>query len=204
MNVNDWVIRTELESPITEHALLLLGRDGVTNNPIGSAVFIAAGLAITAKHVIEGFWQLYGTPGVRLEQKGDKTAQFEIVAIQYPGKESNAAIWMTRMVWLCPYSDLALLSLEPVDELSKSYQFAKLPMLSVLPPEKGEKVTAFGYAASSVLGEEGERIKLALNPLTAPGLVTEVYSEYRDRAMLSFPCFEIETHFLGGMSGGPV
>jgi hypothetical protein len=77
-------------------------------------------------------------------------------------------------------------------------------MLRALPPQKGEKVIAFGYAASQVLGEEGREIKLSLNPITAPGLVTEVYPEYRDRGMLSFPCFEIETHYIGGMSGGPI
>jgi hypothetical protein len=204
VNINDWVVRTELESPITEHALLLLGRNGVTNNPIGSAVFIAAGLALTAKHVVAEFWRLYGARDVRLEQKGDKTAHFEIIAIQYPGEQSDAAIWMTRMIWLCPYSDIAAISLAPVDDLSRGYQFAKLPMLSVLPPTKGENVTAFGYAASSVLGEEGTQIKLALNPLSAPGVVTEVYPEYRDRGLLSFPSFQIKTHYIGGMSGGPI
>ena len=61
MNINDWVVFTRLESPLTEDALLLLGRDGITNNPIGSAVFIAPGLALTAKHVVEEFWRLYGT-----------------------------------------------------------------------------------------------------------------------------------------------
>jgi hypothetical protein len=52
--------------------------------------------------------------------------------------------------------------------------------------------------------EIGLQVKFGLNPSTAAGVVTEVYSELRDRALLSFPCFQIETHFIGGMSGGPI
>lgn len=111
---------------------------------------------------------------------------------------------MTRLVWICPHSDIAAISLEPVDELARDFKFRKRPTLSILPPVTGEKVTAFGYAASKVLGEDGERITLSLSPLTSAGVVTHSYPEYRDLGMLSFPCFEIETHYVGGMSGGPI
>ena len=204
MNINDWVITTELANPVTEHALLLLGRDDATIHPLGSAVFVSPGLAITAKHVVEESWRVYGTTDVPMERRGGQTASFEILAIQYPGEKSDAAIWITRGVWACLYSDIAAISLEPADDLAKSYVFERLPVLSVLPPVEGEKVTAFGYASSSVVTLMDDQLSLSLNPLTAPGTVTEVYPEYRDRGMLSFPCFQIKAHFIGGMSGGPI
>ena len=204
MNINDWVIATELANPVTEHALLLLGRDEETIHPLGTAVFVSPGLAITAKHVVEESWRVYGTSDVPMERRGGQTANFEMLAVQYPGEKSDAAIRIARGVWACLYSDIAAISLEPADDLAKSYVFTNLPMLSVLPPVKGEKVTAFGYALSSVVTLADNQLNFSLNPLTAPGTVTEVYPEYRDRGMLSFPCFQIEAHFIGGMSGGPI
>lgn len=204
MNINDWVIRTELENPVTEHALLLLGRDEETIYPLGSAVFVSPGLAITAKHVVEESWRIYGTADVPMERRGGQTANFEILAVQYPGEKSDAAIWIARGVWACLYSDIAAISLEPADDLAKSHVFNNLPVLSVLPPIQGENVTAFGYASSSVATLTDNQLSLSLNPLTAPGIVTEVYPERRDRGMLSFPCFQIKAHFIGGMSGGPI
>ena len=34
--------------------------------------------------------------------------------------------------------------------------------------------------------------------------MTEVYPESRDSVLLPCPSFEIETYFIGGMSGGPI
>jgi hypothetical protein len=84
MESPDWLLNpTELESPITEFAVLLVGRDGVTNHPIGSGVFIAAGLVMTAKHVIVEFWQRMG-PGTLFVGRDEKTANFEILVVHYP------------------------------------------------------------------------------------------------------------------------
>jgi hypothetical protein len=47
-------------------------------------------------------------------------------------------------------------------------------------------------------------VKFGLNPSISEGVVTEVYPQSRDSALLSFPSFEMETHFIGGMSGGPI
>jgi hypothetical protein len=175
MNINDWVIRTELAHPVAEHALLLLGRDEETVHPLGTAVFVSSGLAITAKHVIEESWRMYGLSDVRMDRRGGQTARYEILVVQYPGTKSDAAIWIVRGAWASPYSDLAAISLEPTDDLSRSYVFTKIPTLSVLPPDKGEIITAFGYASSSVITLEGNQLNLSLDPRTAFGTVTEVY-----------------------------
>jgi hypothetical protein len=204
MNIKDWVISTKLEHPVTEHALLLLARDEETIFPLGTAVFVSPGLAITAKHVLGESWRVYGLSDVPFEYRGGPTIQYEILAVQYPENKSDAAIWIMRGAWASLYSDIAAISLAPANELAESYVFTGKPTLSVLPPAQGENVTAFGYASSSVITFVDNQPNLSLNPLTAPGTVTEVYPERRDRGMLSFPSFQVEALFKGGMSGGPI
>lgn len=204
MDIKDWVSSTRLEHPVTEHALLLLARDEETIYPLGTAVFVSPGLAITAKHVLGESWRVYGLSDVPFEKRGGPTAQYEILAVQYPGDKADAAVWITRGAWASLYSDIAAISLEPASDLAGSYVFTDIPTLSVLPPALGEKVTAFGYASSSVIAFADNKPILSLNPLTASGTVTGVYPERRDRGMLSFPCFQVEALFKGGMSGGPI
>jgi hypothetical protein len=160
---------------------------------------------MTVKHVIQGYWDIYGNPNdVPMERFGKKMAPFEMFAVQVPRNSTVPAMWATRKLSVCPYSDLALVSVEPVDELAKAQQSVRAPIMSILPPAKGDKIAAFGYASTSTLSEQGQQVKFGLNPITSPGVVTEVYPESRDSALLSFPCFEMKTHFIGGMSGGPI
>ena len=76
--------------------------------------------------------------------------------------------------------------------------------MDILPPPKGEKITAFGYASTLVVDEIGQKVKFELNPSISTGIVTEVFPEKRDTCQLPFPSYEIQGHFIGGMSGGPV
>lgn len=87
MNINDWVIRTELTGLVTEYALLLLARDEDTIHTLGTGVFVSPGLALTAKHVIEESWRMYGLSDVRMERRGGQTADYEILAVQYPRQQ---------------------------------------------------------------------------------------------------------------------
>ena len=49
-----------------------------------------------------------------MEQFGKKMAPFEMFAVQAPGNSAVPAMWAARKVSICPYSDLALISVEPV------------------------------------------------------------------------------------------
>lgn len=205
MDINEWVERTPLSSPIAGVAVLLVGRDRVSpTRAIGSGVFVADRLIMTVKHVIKGYWDLYGNPSVILERLGKKMGKFEVFAVQAPGDSAATALWAARTVSLCPYSDLALISVVPVDELAKAQKVVRVPIMSILPPVKGEKIAAFGYASTQTVKEEAEQVAFGLNPRTSQGLVTDVFPEARDSASLSFPSFEMQTHFIGGMSGGPI
>jgi hypothetical protein len=47
-------------------------------------------------------------------------------------------------------------------------------------------------------------VSFQLQPRIARGTVTDVYPVSRDSVLLPFPSFEVETAFIGGMSGGPI
>lgn len=107
MDINDWVKRTDLSSPITGLAVLLVGRDGVLpTKAIGSGVFVADRLIMTVKHVVQGYWDIYGNPNVVPERQGKKMADFSMFAVQAPGDSAEPALWAARKLSLCPYSDL--------------------------------------------------------------------------------------------------
>ncbi len=98
------------------------GGDGVLpTKAIGSGVFIADRLIMTARHVVQGYWDAYNNPRVRMDQPGKKMADFEMFAVQALGNSSKTALWAASKVAVCPYSDLALISAVPVDDLAKAH-----------------------------------------------------------------------------------
>jgi S1-C subfamily serine protease len=194
---------TQLDSPITEHALLLVGGDGAATYALGSAVFIAPELAMTARHVVQEFWKRLG-PGTRFQGERPLDARFSVFAVQYPQASSEPALWRATFVWGARYTDIAFLSVTPANNLAEGYTWGSQLKLNLLPPTVGEQVVGFGHAASTVEMVEPTRMRLALNPSTTGGVVTAVFPEYRERGMLTFPCFEISAYSIGGMSGGPL
>jgi hypothetical protein len=159
---------------------------------------------MTTRHVVQGYWDAYNNPKVKMNQPGKKMADFEMFAVQAPGNTAEPALWAASKVSVCPYSDLALISVVPVDDLAKAQPPLAPLHLNILPPTKGERIAAFGYASTSVVAETGQQVRCQLNPSTSMGTVTEVFPEKRDSSLLSFPSYEVEAHFIGGMSGGPI
>ena len=131
----------------------------IARKAMRSGVFVSTGLIMTARHVVEGFWDYYGDPKVDLHTEGTKKADFSMYAVQFPGNGTAPALWATKNVASCPYSDLAVISVVPVNDLAKSYPFPLMPHMDILPPAVGEEVAAFGYADTSVLSEDGDTVK---------------------------------------------
>jgi hypothetical protein len=205
MNIDEWVKKTDLLNPITRRAVLLVGRDGVSPTKAdGSGVFVADRLIMTARHVVQWYWDSYNNPRVRMDRPGKKMADFEMFAVQAQGNNVEPALWAASKLSVCPYSDLALISVVPVNEPAKAQSPLAPLRLSILPPIKGEKIAAFGFASTCVAAESGQQVKFDLNPSTSMGTVTDVFPEKRDSSLLSFPSFQVEAHFIGGMSGGPI
>ena len=121
MNIGEWVKKTDLSSPIARRAALLVGRDGVSPTKAdGSGVFVGDRLIMTARNVVQWYWDSYDNSRVRMDRPGKKIADFEMFAVQAQGNNVEPALWAASKLSACPYSDLALISVVPVNELAKA------------------------------------------------------------------------------------
>jgi V8-like Glu-specific endopeptidase len=196
---------TDLEDAIADLCLILIGDDGLKLLALGTAVRIAPGLALTAKHVI---WSAWTNLQSSVLPSGSKPVQlsFQIYAINFSGESANPAFWTIERVWGPPLSDLAILQVRPVSEdMDQKYANAGL-RINALPPKVGDSVAAFGYPSSSIeaFTREPLSITFRVHALTTSGPVLQVFDNRRERGMLNFPCFEINARFEPGMSGGGV
>jgi V8-like Glu-specific endopeptidase len=194
---------TGLASGITEFALAILARRGNNFSPSGTAVAIAPNLAMTAKHVVEGHWRYFeDSPLVNRESKGS----FSVQCFQVLEQGASGALWVATRFWLSPHTDIAYLGLRPASKTAQAHRWRGLRM-NLLPPRIGERVSAFGYAASEVsFKQRGEVDELLWkdSPSTSIGEVIEIHPAFRDTGSLKFPCFRVNARFDPGMSGGPV
>lgn len=193
----------------------------------GSGVFISPGLGLTAKHVMTDIMKLHhGRPknlelipiSVQLQQVPTLDCE-EFRVTQMPS-------WRLREFIECPYSDLALLDVEPLntaaEELAASRYRDSLFSMRLLPPHADERAMAFGFPGIDWdFDEEAKRMDVKSGITMAEGRVTEVFDEWRvepqppppsillpptssDHALTDFPCFEMTTPVEEGMSGGPI
>jgi S1-C subfamily serine protease len=197
----------DLNQVITQYAVLLIGDDGEDElKAWGTAFFVAPGFAITAKHVITGFWEAIEEKP-KLETDIPIKTNFTVLALQDTGDGTLSAAWLVKNAWCSKFTDIAFLDLQPANEEASNYQWRGRLQLSMLPPGIGERIFAFGYPTSGAVAVTRSpylKVNWGLNPSTTVGEVIEIYEEYRDRVMLNFPCFQINARFDGGMSGGPV
>jgi len=73
-------------------------------------------------------------------------------------------------------------------------------------PAVGTKIVALGYYNMRGTIRDGDPavIEYAQHTARSKGVIQEVYPEFRDRGMLSFPCFLTDARFDSGMSGSPI
>lgn len=198
---------SDLDTAVTEFAVVLVGDDGTTMRASGSGVLIGRCLAVTAKHVIEDLWRNLSGNSRAFAGTQPLTADFRILALQFLSSRDDLAVWTVESVWGSGHSDLAILALAPLSLNALSYEFPRQLALRVSAPPEGSIVAAFGFSGSlveAVSREPNLRLTWGLNPATTQGPVLNVFEVRRGRSLLNFPCFEINARFEGGMSGGPV
>ena len=169
----------------------------------GTAVSIATGLLATARHVVEDHWRRFEG---RYLGDGHSEGSFTLKALQVGTKEHDPALWVVRRIWLSPCTDVAFLGLAPSSGEARTRKWINMAM-SLEPPAIGTRVCAFGYRESTakvVRRGNDTLVECRDAPTTSVGEVVQVFKDRRDRSMLSFPCFQTNSRFAGGMSGGPV
>ena len=171
---------------------------------LGSGFFIAPFLAVTAKHVVDGYikeyqgitdfdtWGTFFVPD---------QSQFDLFASQPKGDQVLGRPFKIDLISISAFSDFAVLRLIPlfreVDYVWRPYNLiARYPNL-------GSQVTAFGRVTTTFTDSyAGELYKHVKHSRT--GVVKEIHERQRDSSLLRFPCFETDVRYEGAMSGGPV
>lgn len=170
----------------------------------GTCFRIAGGAFLTAKHVIEDFFDKFS----KEELTNEIEADFSIWAIQLLESEELYAIWAVHKLWMVPNSDIAFLQVIPYCENAAKIKEPKQVKLNLFPPKIGSRIVGFGYHDSHV-----DKTNITNNVLNiiaddtasaTVGEVMEIYELYRDKVRLNFPSFSVNARFDGGMSGGPV
>lgn len=189
-------------SVITEIALHLVAFRDDEFDLAGTATVVCPNVAVTAKHVLEHFMRRF--EGKDLPDGGNVAATFHLQAIQMLRDGITGAWYSVTKIVSVPWSDVALLLLEPGNQAAGDHKWLN-PILNLFPPEVGSFVAGFGYRLLELNKDEATRsITISRSESTTVGEVVEIHHEMRDSSRLSFPCFRTNARFEGGMSGGPV
>lgn len=158
----------------------------------GTAVMVAPGIAISAKHVLE--------PHLDQIMRGEITSSVAGVGAD------GMIFWEVHQITPLPEMDLVILRLILRSEMPQNRTFHCVPITTRL-PKVGERLQMFGMSALSAYVEDhGPRLgfQAVYRTFASAGIVTNRYPSGRDRAMLPWPCLEVDCGSRGGMSGGPV
>src|ERR1700716_654990 len=89
-----------LDTRFSEFVFLLIGFDDEMAKPLGSGFFIAPGVAMTARHVVEGFWDEFEIYKNFPKLKAEVEANFKVLALQFFGDKSEPAVWYIEKTWI--------------------------------------------------------------------------------------------------------
>jgi hypothetical protein len=189
------------ESQSAVMPLVVVGPERMTG--VGTAFTISSvGLMLTARHVVEEALELCEEcPGAYVAVLYVASGEGYDVPDLLGGPIPVSRGGVNKSI------DIALLELTlPIIDGKP----LKLPALKLSPgyPRVGEATMALGYNRldASVTSAQTSDITVELKQrfVASRGVVTRVYGEGRDLAMIPWPCFETTGRTDPGMSGGPV
>lgn len=190
----------------------MVGRSGdlEVSSPSGTAVFIAPNLAITAAHVLKGYWDELQAEHLRGHYPR-KTVPAEIYLDLFHGFDLEvqlSAWWTVTEVTICTDTDIAFLHVFPSaeDEAATSYSWPfGFPKLRLLPLHEAACLDTLGYPGSmteTVEGHPTPRFRYDAQFMHAH--VTDIFPVRRDRGLINFPSFSFDIRAKPGMSGAPI
>jgi hypothetical protein len=180
--------------------------------PWGTAVLIAPGIALTARHVVDDFFEKID--GVK--PRSGLTSGFGLGVYQ-PLPVAAMFPWAVEYIFFSPASDIAVLALKAAVDGAPVW-WPEFPVLKLFPPTVGTPVTSYGYPGSHVIplpstapgvwpivgGASANDEVMRVVPATSSGEVLEFYHDGRDRLIMPWPTFRTNARYDGGMSGAPV
>lgn len=176
----------------------------------GSGVFVAPGLVLTAKHLVNGMGSLDPKWDAAKHETGDfSDPVFDIRLYQAP-RFAQPILWYAKgTVVRAKDTDIAVLRAEPDPDYPATRWSAMhaLPAAFVpwrlKPPPEGAEVELYGWPKPEIVNE-GTIHKGPVKWVEQKGLVTHVFDSMRDHAWINFPSFRIDRPVEGAFSGGPV
>jgi len=172
---------------------------------VGSGVFIAPYLGLTAKHVVEGTWNQVEPEWKRNKwPKGQELTTHSLLLSQklFLGRASEAT-WVIQEVSPVPGTDLMLLRISPQNDVAHQYRWGcGFLDLQLLPPPAGARVWVFGYPESRA-ENDAERANIISGDFQVElhsATVTSI-EDYRYDSLKNFPGFEFAPGVKGGGSG---
>jgi len=156
----------------------------------GSAVLVAPGIALAARHVTQAYE----------DQLREGNAELWCIGLMRNGP----VLWSVQH-YTCPGdADIAILGMilrspPPPEPIRTATLSTRLPGI-------GETLMFVGIVSvgAPVAGIDGLVPEFSSQVLASAGQVSEQYPVRRDTVMAPFPCLEVQCHTVGGMSGGPV
>lgn len=176
---------------------------------LGSGFIIAPYLALTAKHVVQGFVEEYygkqgELPGHALLEPGK--SRFRLYAFHRVIGSDAPRKYVVDLVSLSDFSDIAVLRLQPL--FSDEFKWRCL-VLQARPNVIGWNTRGVGYVVEHtherdmVVGSVEDAYWTSGTIHRSDGIIRAVHEISRDNN-LYFPCFQTNAIYHGGMSGGPV
>jgi hypothetical protein len=180
--------------------------EGKEAHVVGTALWIAGHLALTARHVLSDIIRRFGA-GSRVDGRS-QISDYAVRLLQIVDG-SDYAIWDVDMAWSSIESDIALLHVKLWGSSREEHSPVwRVPRFRVVAPPVGSAIVAFGYHSSRISLSRnvngGDHIDLMDIPSSSTGKVDEVLPTGQPAGKFSFPCFRVNARFDGAMSGGPV
>lgn len=155
----------------------------------GSAVLVAPGIAIAARHVIEPEAAALAAGKINLLASGVT--------------EQGLDLWQVKRSCLHHDSDLCILSLVRRSAMSQNATLNHASLTTRM-PAIDELVMMVGFTASAPeFAGTSERVVVTGELKGSVGKVKAHHPTGRDKYMLPWPCVEVAVGASGGMSGGP-
>jgi hypothetical protein len=200
-----------LPHPMQKYVMPLIASKEGHLVPVGTAFSINHhGLLMTAGHVLSAAEQ----QGILVQGVDGKTKREYGLYALWVNDEQNeegysiGGLIPVQTVYIHKALDIGLCWLESWNYNGKPLIYPGMA-LDITPPSIGSHVCGFGYHAMKVksqgdIDSSRSDVEYAQETVITTGSVMEAHQQYRDSAMLSFPCFRVDARFDHGMSGGPI
>ena len=173
---------------------------------IGTGFFIDnEGLFLTARHVFEG-------RGSALDLEGSKG--YAVYCVHAVNMERKMVI---RHIDVCSIklrndTDIAAGHVENNQMFSSTTwisnkhlkQTGCLNLISIEDIPEGTKIWTVAYPKTTIDPKKDDVVNINFVSEAYEGVITKHHPEYRDKGLLSWPCYETDMEIKGGASGGPV